>query len=66
MAGSRPEGRRLLTLLEAADYLAMTEKFMRTNVLRRTIPFYKIGKFIRFDQAELDAWIDERRRPPEE
>ena len=39
----------------------MTVRFVRRLVAERRIPYVKVGKFVRFDPAELEAWIDERR-----
>jgi excisionase family DNA binding protein len=50
---------RYLTLLEAAAYLNVTERFMRRVVSERKVRFYKLGKFLRFDSADLDALATE-------
>lgn len=53
--------RRLLTAAEAAEYLNTTETALRKRVQRREVPFVRTGKRgLRFDQVQLDAWIDER------
>jgi hypothetical protein len=33
-------------------------------VADRRIPFVKWGHLLRFDPAEIEAWIDGSRRPP--
>jgi hypothetical protein len=30
-------------------------------VAERRIPFFKVGKFVRFDPGELDVWLDQQR-----
>lgn len=50
--------RRLLDIDEAAKHLTVTPRFMRTLVAERRVPFLKIGKFIRFDIDDLNAWLD--------
>jgi hypothetical protein len=35
-------------------------------VSERRIPFIKWGRLLRFDPAEIEAWLDEARRPAEE
>lgn len=57
MDGSSPgrERTRYLTLGEAAAYLNVTERFMRRVVSDRKVRFLKLGKFLRFDAADLDA-----------
>lgn len=46
---------RYLTLREAAVYLNVTGRFMRRVVSERKVRFFKLGKFLRFDTADLDA-----------
>jgi excisionase family DNA binding protein len=48
----------LFTLREAASYLGVTERRMRRAVERREVPFTKIGKLVRFRQADLDKFIE--------
>ena len=40
-----------------AQRLGVTERFVRRLVAERRVPFYKIGKFIRFDPDRIDAWL---------
>jgi excisionase family DNA binding protein len=44
-----------------AQILGVTPRFVRRLVAERRIPFFKIGKFVRFDPRELHMWIDGRR-----
>ncbi len=56
--------RQVLALLDVADTaarLGVTVRFVRRLVAEERIPYIKIGKFIRFDPAEIERWIDERR-----
>jgi excisionase family DNA binding protein len=50
---------RLLDVHEAAN---MSVAWMRAQVLKRQIPFYKIGRSVRFSKSELERYIDERRQ----
>jgi excisionase family DNA binding protein len=50
--------RTLLDVDQAAEHLTVTPRFVRTLVAERRVPFLKIGKFVRFDIADLDAWLD--------
>ncbi len=43
---------------QAAEHLAVTPRFVRTLVAERRVPFLKVGKFVRFDADDLDAWLD--------
>jgi len=51
----------LLDIDSAAKRLAVPERFMRRLVAERRIPYFKVGKYVRFDPADLDSWLDERR-----
>ena len=44
---------------QAAQYLAMSEGFVRKFIRLRKIPFTKVGsKAVRLSKAELDAWLE--------
>ena len=53
--------RRLYDVAQVASMLDVTESFVRREVARRQIPFFKIGKFIRFDPDEVWTWVQEGR-----
>lgn len=46
-----------LDLLGAAAHLGVTERYMRRAVAERRIRHYKVGKLLRFDPADLDAFM---------
>lgn len=46
----------LWTVAEAAAYLKISPKELRNRVTRRSVPYLKIGRSIRFDPAKLRAW----------
>ena len=51
----------LLDIEAAATYLSVGPRFIRRLIAQRRINYLKIGKFIRFDQTELDDWIQQQR-----
>jgi excisionase family DNA binding protein len=51
----------LLDVKGVAHVLGVTERYVRRLVAERRIPFIKWGRYLRFDPAELAAWIDEAR-----
>jgi excisionase family DNA binding protein len=56
---------RLLTLKEAAEWLQVPASwiYQRTHAgASERIPFIKLGRLLRFDRAELQHWLDDRRR----
>ena len=55
--GAEPGPRsRYLSIVEAADYLNVGVRFMRRLVADRRIRYFKVGKFLRFDPSDLDAF----------
>lgn len=65
---TQPIKRRLLTDPEAAAYLGMSISFLRQGRMegRRANrspgpPFIKLGKAIRYDIQDLDAWLASNR-----
>lgn len=46
----------LIDIHAAADYLATSERHMRELVAKRRIPFLHVGRLIRFDTKDLDAF----------
>ncbi len=53
--------KRLCDVAQVASMLEVTESFVRRLVARQEIPFFKIGKFIRFDPEEIWVWVQESR-----
>ena len=53
-----------MTLLDidgAADHLNVSPRFIRRLVAQRRVNYLKNGKFVRFDQDELDEWVQQQR-----
>ena len=55
---------RLIDINAAAERLGVTPRFIRRLVAERRVPYLKVGKFVRFDPTELDAWLDQHRISP--
>lgn len=53
----------LLDITALANHLGVNPRHIRRLVSERRIPFVKWGHLIRFDPAEIAAWIDQARRP---
>jgi excisionase family DNA binding protein len=51
----------LLDTDEVAIALRVTPRHIRRLVAERRIPFFKVGRFVRFDPGELDVWLDRQR-----
>lgn len=48
---------RFLPISDAATYLGTTEHHIRKLIENRTIPYVKVGRYVRFDKHALDAWL---------
>lgn len=48
---------RTLNAAEAASYLGVTERFVRKLVETRRIAYLKVGRLVRFQAADLDAYL---------
>lgn len=49
-----------MTTSDVVTYLGLKESQVRELVFRRQIPFTKTDRRLRFDQAALDAWLQEQ------
>ena len=49
---------RYLSPDEAAEYLNVSVGFIRRMASERRIRHYRLGKFVRFDPADLDAFAE--------
>jgi excisionase family DNA binding protein len=53
----------LLTIDQLAQRLGITVRHVRRLVAERRVPYYKVGRLVRFDRNEIDEWLRDRRRP---
>lgn len=60
----RKEPARLLTVHEAARLLAVSVSTLYGWVWQRRIPFVKVGRAVRFDLVDLEAFIEQNRVRP--
>lgn len=51
---------KLLKLNETAQYLGLSESYIRRLRARGGIPYVKVGRAVRFRVASLNTWIEER------
>ena len=70
MSARRPQradgvhAKPLLRPEEAAERLNVSVRFIRRLCHERRVPYAKVGKFVRFDPDELEAWIVAHRVVP--
>jgi excisionase family DNA binding protein len=54
----------LLTIREAAQYLAVSVSTLYGWVWQRRVPFVKIGRALRFDPRDLAAFVEANKQLP--
>jgi excisionase family DNA binding protein len=54
---------QLLAIDQLAERLGVTARHIRRLVAERRVPYLKVGRFVRFDSAEIARWLDDARRP---
>jgi excisionase family DNA binding protein len=57
-------GKFILTPEEAADFLGVSLRTIRYWVAERRIPYFHLGRFIRFKPADLTAFLESGRVEP--
>lgn len=51
----------LLDIHQAAKHLNIKVSRLRTAVLRKEIPYFKVGRLVRFHKEDLERWIEKLR-----
>jgi excisionase family DNA binding protein len=49
---------------QAADLLGVPKSWVMAEARRNAIPHVRLGKYVRFDQGELETWWQTRARGP--
>lgn len=53
---------RLLTAKEVAALLSVPPSWVLDHARARTIPHVRLGRYVRFDEADVRAWLNECRQ----
>ena len=53
--------KRLLNLKDAAAYLGLSKRTLRRKIDQRALPFYKVGRLVRFDLIDLKEYLNTQR-----
>ena len=54
---------RLLDAKEVAERLGVPETWVRESARSGAMPSVRLGRYVRFDLVDVEAWIDECKRP---
>lgn len=57
-AASGKPSTSLMDIVEVAERLGITVRYVRRLVAERRIPFVKFGHLLRFDPGDIDAWVE--------
>jgi excisionase family DNA binding protein len=52
---------QLLSIEQVAARLGITVRHVRRLVAERRVPYYKVGRLVRFDPTEIAMWLSSRR-----
>jgi excisionase family DNA binding protein len=52
---------KLLSIDDLADHLGTSSGHVRRLIAERRLPYLKVGGYVRFDPAEIAAWLDRSR-----
>lgn len=53
----------ILDVKGLAVYLKVTEQWVYKQVIDKSIPHFKVGKFLRFRQHSIDNWLEDQSVP---
>lgn len=51
----------ILTIEQLSEYINIPKSCLYQKVMRRDIPFYRIGRLLRFKKSEIDEWLNDHR-----
>jgi len=55
---------RLLDARMAGELLGVPPSWLLAQARKNAVPYVKLGKYVRFDEADLRAWIETVKRGP--
>ena len=48
----------LLNISQVATKLRVTDSWVKAAVFNNLLPYYKIGRLVRFKTSQIDSWIE--------
>ena len=54
--------KKLIGIEDLAEFLSISKNTVYSWVNQRKIPYFKIGRLVKFDSAEIEIWLKERKR----
>ncbi len=56
--------KEFLTIEEVSEYLGIKKSSLYAKVERKEIPYYKVGRLIRFKKSDIDPWMEKFKTEP--
>lgn len=53
--------KRFIDIKNCATYLSVSTNTLRSWVWRKEIPYFKIGRLVRFDLRAIESWLQDKR-----
>jgi len=57
---------KILNIDQLAEYLGRPKSTIYEWVNQKKIPYFKLGKLLMFDQADIDKWLESKKVEAEE
>jgi excisionase family DNA binding protein len=54
---------KIMSSESCADYLDVEIQWIRERCRKNKIPFYKVGKLIKFKKSKIDEWLEKQKIP---
>jgi excisionase family DNA binding protein len=58
------EQEKLDGIRETASWTGLPPSWWYAAVAAKRVPFYKIGKYVKFRRSEIQAWLEQQRQGP--
>ena len=60
--GNKKQHEDLMVIEEAASFLRLSVGRLRYEVFLRRIPFFKMGRSVRFSREDLSNWLETKKK----
>lgn len=57
---------KYLTIEELCDILQVKKHYIYALTSQKRIPFFKMGRFLRFRKEDIDEWLKDKANKPED
>lgn len=54
--------KKYINIKDLSEYLDIKPSTLYDWVFRKKIPYYKIGRLVKFNMDEIEKWVEERKQ----